>query len=58
MVKANLEYLISKVDKEKIKVRVPNIAGYNTPADVEKSVSELKKMGAVNIEVFAYESFA
>lgn len=57
LVKANLEYLISKVDKEKIKVRVPNIAGYNTPADVEKSVSELKKMGAVNIEVFDYKLF-
>lgn len=57
LVKANLEYLFSKADKEKINVRVPNIPGYNTPTDVEKSVSELKKMGAVNIEVFNYKLF-
>lgn len=57
LVKANLEYLLSRVGKEKIKVRVPNIPGYNTPEDVEKSVQILKAMGITNIEIFDYETF-
>lgn len=58
LVKSNLAYLLNNTDKEKINIRVPHIAGYNTSEDVEKSVSELEKMGVVNIEVFTYESFA
>lgn len=40
--------------QDRVHVRVPLIAGYNTPYDQEHSVSVLKKMGFENIETFKY----
>ena len=35
---------------------MPIIEGFNTEDDVRKSVSELNKMGILNIEIFRYNS--
>lgn len=50
----NLALLISKVSPEHIKIRVPKIPDFNTEEDIAASVSKLKEMGFINIEVFPY----
>lgn len=37
-----------------IKVKVPHIPGYNTEADIEKSIETLKGMGIIDIERLDY----
>ena len=56
LVKQNLHQLIKSVPSEKLHIRVPIIKGFNTEDDVRKSVSELNKMGLLNIEIFKYTS--
>lgn len=51
---SNMEKLLSRFDAEKVLVRVPNIPGYNSPDDVEKSLERLKAMGAKRFDVFTY----
>lgn len=53
-VKENLRYLLSKGLTDKIVVRVPNIANFNTEADVVKTMVELKELGVMHIDKFAY----
>lgn len=55
LVKSNLALLLSLVGAERITVRVPHIPGFNTDADVQASVAELKAMGVTFFDVFAYK---
>ena len=50
----NLKYLIENAGPERITVRVPNIPGYNTPADVQESADSLRAMGFTNLDIFTY----
>ena len=50
----NLSYLISHVESNRIRCRVPLIQGYNSKEDVDKSVKQLEYMGIVRIEIFEY----
>lgn len=50
----NLNYLLSRIDSQNICVRVPEIEGYNTKEDIERTVTSLKNMGVEQIEVFSY----
>ena len=54
LLKENLQWLAEHVAKENIFVRVPSIPNHNTPANIEYSIEELKKLGLVNIERFDY----
>lgn len=54
-VTANLAYLLSHVNPEQIRCRVPYIHGFNTEDDVERSVMKLESMGIVRIERFEYK---
>ena len=38
----------------KLTIRVPNIPGYNTEDDVANTISELKKIGITQINLFKY----
>lgn len=51
---ANLEFLLKKTDPDRITVRVPNIPGYNTPDDVQKSADMLRAMGFIHLDIFTY----
>jgi pyruvate formate lyase activating enzyme len=55
LVKENLSLLLSLVGADRITVRVPHIPGFNTDADVEASVRELKRMGVTHFDVFTYK---
>lgn len=55
LVKSNLALLLSLVGAERVTVRVPHIPDFNTDADVEASVAELKSMGATLLDVFTYK---
>ena len=55
LVKTNLAYLLSKVGTERLRVRVPEIAGYNNAEDVKQSGLLLEKMGISKIDAFAYK---
>ena len=55
LVKANLRALLALTGPDRITVRVPRIPGFNTPADVEASVAELREMGILNLDVFTYK---
>ncbi len=55
LVKENLRALLSLVGPDRITVRVPHIPGFNTGADVEASVAELRGMGMVHLDVFTYK---
>lgn len=48
----NLEKLANMVSRDKIRIRIPNIKGFNTPEDVAKSVQYMEKYGTT--EVFDY----
>ncbi len=50
----NLKYLVNNIETNKIKCRVPQIKGYNTKTDVDKSVEALKALGVTDIECFEY----
>ncbi len=52
----NLSRLLADKSADRITVRVPLIAGYNTKDDVAKSVAELRRMGVSDIEEFAYRT--
>lgn len=54
-VKSNLALLLSLVGAERITVRVPHIPGFNTDADVDASVAELRSMGVTLFDVFTYK---
>ena len=51
---ANLQALLDAVGAARVRVRVPNIPNYNTPARVAESVDRLRRMGADRLEVFDY----
>ena len=55
LVKENLTLLLSLVGAERITVRVPRIPNFNTDADVQASVAELKGMGITSLDVFSYK---
>ena len=55
LVKENLSTLLALVGPDRITVRVPRIPNFNTDADMEASVSELKGMGVEHFDVFAYK---
>jgi len=55
LVKSNLALILSLVGAERVTVRVPHIPDFNTPADVEASVTELKTMGVTLLDVFTYK---
>lgn len=50
----NLKLLSEKISPEHVYIRVPEIPGYNTKTHIRQSVSQLKNMGFINIEVFPY----
>ena len=50
----NLEFLLSKVPQEKIRVRVPHIPEYTDEAAVAQTVETLESLGVRDIEVFVY----
>lgn len=54
----NLLGLRDRVQPGKIHIRVPHIEGYNTPADVEKSVEWIRDTVHVEPEVFSYYHFS
>ncbi len=55
LVKENLRALLALVGSDRVTVRVPRIPGFNTEADVEASVAELKAMGVAHLDVFSYK---
>ena len=55
LVKENLKALLSLVGSDRITVRVPRIPGFNTEDDVEASVTELRGMGILHLDVFTYK---
>ncbi len=55
LVKSNLALLLSLVGTDRVTARVPRIPGFNTDADVEASVAELKAMGVTLFDVFTYK---
>lgn len=50
----NLKWLVSKVESEKILVRIPLIEGYNTIEDQDESEKQLKSIGITRIQRFKY----
>ena len=50
----NLAALLKAVGPGRVRVRVPNIPGYNDPAGVARSVERLRAMGATRLDVFDY----
>ena len=52
----NLRFLLAGKGADCITVRVPLIAGYNTEADVAKTVAELRRMGVSPVEKFTYRT--
>ncbi len=53
MVKSNLKKLTDRVPANHLYLRFPNIPGYNTPKDVERSLLEVKNIDCIK-EVFDY----
>ena len=47
--------LLALAGPKRITVRVPRIPGFNTDADVEASVAELKGMGVEELDLFSYK---
>lgn len=52
--KHNLGKLIAHVGKERVHIRVPHIANYNTDEDVKKSISLIKNLYDIDAEEFEY----
>ncbi|MCI8969345.1 MAG: radical SAM protein [Lachnospiraceae bacterium] len=53
----NLNNMRDIVPPGRMRIRVPHIAGFNTPDDVEKSVGWIRKVLHVEPEVFTYHLF-
>lgn len=51
----NLCLLLDTVGPERVLVRVPNIPGYNTPLDIQKSVAALQMLGVTHLDIFQYK---
>ncbi len=51
---SNLSYLLSRIEPDRIRCRVPLIKGYNTAEDVGRSTKQLENMGVTRIERFDY----
>ena len=51
----NLGRLLAGAGPERVVVRVPLIPGYNTEADVARSVERLRAMGATRLDRFTYK---
>ena len=51
---ANLKWLVEQGIADKIRVRVPAIADFNTEKDIEKSLYILKGIGIKEIDTFSY----
>lgn len=49
-----LRLLLELVGPERIRVRVPQIPGYNSAEDQQRSADALRAMGVKNIECFSY----
>lgn len=54
LMKANLRLLLELVGPARIRVRVPLIPGYNTPAQQAGSAALLRDMGVTDTELFEY----
>ena len=54
LMKKNLRSLLDIVGPDRICVRVPLIPDYNTEADRERTVSELRSMGIEHLDIFSY----
>ncbi len=54
LMKANLRLLLELVGPARIRVRVPLIPGYNTPAQQARSAALLRDMGVTEPELFEY----
>ncbi|MGM9869201.1 MAG: radical SAM protein [Sodaliphilus sp.] len=50
----NLSLLTEHGLAERVTIRVPLIPGYNTAADQEKSINQLKEMGFIHFHKFTY----
>ena len=50
----NLRLLLESVGPDRVIVRVPNIPGFNTRAEVDASVQTLRDMGVQRLDVFDY----
>ena len=51
---ANLRLLVSQSMADRVKIRLPEIPSYNTPADVDESQKTLEAMGFHDFERFTY----
>ena len=54
LMERNLGLLLRKAGAERVLVRVPGIPKYNSEKDQKRSVEKLRKMGAVNLDLFEY----
>ena len=54
LARENLAYLLNRVGAERLRVRVPLIPAFNTPADCDASEHQLRRMGVTRIERFPY----
>lgn len=52
----NLQWLLDAVGPERILVRLPLIAGYNTEEDRQRSKTKLEQMGVTQFDLFAYRT--
>ncbi len=50
----NLELLAGRLEEKKVRIRIPQIPGYNGPEAVKGSVEIVKGMGFSDVEVFPY----
>ena len=51
--RTNLQYLLQQVP-DKVIVRVPEIPGYNTKADIQSTIKSVRELGAKTIDQFTY----
>lgn len=50
----NLRILADALKEKKVRIRVPQIPGYNKPKNIKSSVKILREMGFWEVEVFPY----
>jgi pyruvate formate lyase activating enzyme len=53
----NLEFLLETAGKERITVRIPEIPGYTSPEDQERTKEKLESMGLSQFDLFRYVVF-
>ena len=51
----NLRLLLDTVGPECVLVRVPNIPGYNTPLNIQKSVAAPQMLDITHLDIFQYK---